>query len=556
MTAPEWTALKRGSTLLEDPMANKGTAFSERERLEFGLDGLLPPTIETLDQQAARAYETFSDYPSDLAKHVYLRALQDTNEVLFYKLIVGHLEETLPIVYTPTVGLACQRFSHMYRRHRGLFLSYPHRHRLVELLRNRPHREVDAIVVTDGERILGLGDQGAGGLGIPIGKLSLYTAIGGIHPARTLPIVLDVGTNNPERLNDPEYIGWRNERIDGDGYFDFVDRFVQAVEQELPGTLLQWEDFAKPHARPILDRYRDRLLTFNDDIQGTAAAAVGALTGAVHASGSRMRDQQVVMLGAGSAAIGVADMLRGQMISDGSSDAEARSRIFVVNTGGLLTAHRTDLSRDQQVYAQPEGLFASWVRTSDGAPGLTDVIANVDATILIGLSTAAGAFSEPIVREMAKKTERPIIFPLSNPTSRSEADPADLARWTNGRALLATGSPFPALEINGTQVPIAQCNNIFIFPAIGLGVVASRATRVTDAMMRAAATALGELSPALSQEHAPLLPHISRLRETAAQIAFAVATAAVHDGVAPDANEYELRTRVTRSQWSPEYEPA
>jgi malate dehydrogenase (oxaloacetate-decarboxylating) len=542
-----------GIALLDDPIANKGTAFDAEERRALGLDGLLPPTVETLEQQAVRAYGAFSRYDDDLGKHIYLRALQDTNEVLFYRLIVDHIEEMLPIVYTPTVGLACQQFSHIYRRPRGLFLSYPQRDRLAEILANRPHAKVDAIVVTDGERILGLGDQGVGGMGIPIGKLSLYTAIGGIHPARTLPVVLDVGTNNAERLDDPEYIGWRHERISGDDYFDFVERFVAAVEQELPGTLLQWEDFATPHARPILERYEDRLLTFNDDIQGTAAVVVGAVAGAIQASGSRPRDQRIAMLGAGSAGIGVADMLRRQMVADGLPDAQARRRFYVVDRTGLLTDDRAELSAEQRVYAQPTDVAARWSRTSDGRPGLADVVANVAPTILIGLSTAPGAFSEPIVRSMAASAKRPIIFPLSNPTSRSEADPADLARWTDGRALVATGSPYPPLELDGRRVPVAQSNNVFIFPAMGLGILAARARRVTDGMFDAAARALGELSPAARDPHASLLPAVAELRATTAHIATAVATAAVAEGVAPATSDDELRKRVAASQWTPSY---
>jgi malate dehydrogenase (oxaloacetate-decarboxylating) len=552
MSATEFGVDQRGVALLEDPIANKGTAFDTGERRALGLDGLLPPTIETLGQQALRAYEAFTRYGDDLARHIYLRALQDTNEVLFYKLVADHVEEMLPVVYTPTVGLACQQFSHIYRRSRGLFLSYPHQDRLAQILRNRPRREVDAIVVTDGERILGLGDQGAGGLGIPIGKLSLYSAIGGIHPARTLPVVLDAGTSNRQLLDDPEYIGWRHERITGDAYFDFVDRFVQAVEQELPGTLLQWEDFATAHARPILDRYRDRLLTFNDDIQGTAAVVAGALAGAVRASGSRLRDQRVVMLGAGSAAIGVADMLRRQMAADGVPDAEARRRFFIVDVNGLLTEDRSDLSAEQLIYAQPAVALAGWTRTGR-PPGLTEVVASTAPTILIGLSTAAGAFTEAIVRQMAANTKRPIIFPLSNPTSRSEADPADLARWTDGRVLVATGSPYPPLELDGRQVPVAQSNNVFIFPAVGLGVLAARARRVTDGMLDAAARALGKLSPAASEPHASLLPPVGELRAAAVRIASAVAIAAVNAGVAPAATDGELQDRVGASQWTPHY---
>jgi len=494
-----------GMDLLNRQALNKGTAFTEQERNQLGLNGLLPPHVESLDEQAVRAYEAYKRKDDDLERHIYLRALQDTNEVLFYKLLLDHIEEMTPIVYTPVVALACQQFSHIYRRPRGLFISYPLRDSIPELLRNRPNRDVDVIVVTDGERILGVGDQGAGGMGIPIGKLSLYTLIGGIRPERTLPIVLDVGTNNKERLNDPEYLGWRHERVTGQPYFDFVDQFVQAVKQELPETCLQWEDFATPHARPILQRYRDELLTFNDDIQGTAAVTLGAALGAVKVTGKNLKDQQIVMLGAGSAGIGVADGLRAAMTADGLSEQEARSHFWVVDRNGILHTGRKDLSPEQSVYAQPEAHVTTWPKTSNGQIGLADVIGMIDATILIGLSTVGGAFSESIVREMARKVQRPIIFPISNPTSKSEAKPDDLIQWTEGRALVATGSPFPPVHYAGKTIPIAQCNNIFIFPAMGLGVVASGARRVTDAMMLAAARTLAENSPALKDSSASLL---------------------------------------------------
>ena len=369
----------RGMDLLDSPLLNKATAFSEAERNEFGLHGLLPPQIETLDEQVARAYEAFEKKDTDLERHIYLRALQDTNEVLFYRLLLDHIAEMMPLVYTPTVALACEQFSHIYRRPRGLFISYPLRDSIRTLLRSRPNRGVDVIVVTDGERILGIGDQGAGGLGIPIGKLSLYTLIGGIHPARTLPIVLDVGTNNPERLKDPEYLGWRHERIIGQDYFDFIDQFVQAVKQELPGTCLQWEDFATPHARPILQRYRDQLLTFNDDIQGTSAVALGAILGAVKVTGKSLKNQQIVMLGAGSAGIGVADGLREAIKGEGLSELEARSRFWVIDKDGLLHSGRKDLTAEQKVYAQPENRVAGWPRRSNEHIGLADVIGNIDA---------------------------------------------------------------------------------------------------------------------------------------------------------------------------------
>ncbi len=545
--------IRRGMDLLNRQGLNKGTAFTEEERKEFGLHGLLPPQIETLDEQVGRAYEAYQRKDDDLERHIYLRALQDTNEVLFYRLLLDHIEEMTPIVYTPTVALACEQFSHIYRRPRGVFISYPLRDAIPQLLRNRPNKDVDVIVVTDGERILGIGDQGAGGLGIPIGKLSLYSLIGGIRPERTLPIVLDVGTNNTERLNDPEYLGWRHERIAGQAYFDFVDQFVQAVKQELPGTCLQWEDFATPHARPILNRYRDQLLTFNDDIQGTAAVALGAILGAVKVTGKNLKEQQIVMLGAGSAGIGVADGLRLAMKGEGLSEEEAHSRFWVIDKDGLLHSGRKDLTHEQIVYAQPESRVAGWPRTFNGHVGLGDVIGKVDATILIGLSTVGGAFSEPIIREMARKVERPIIFPLSNPTSRSEAKAEDLIRWTDGRALVASGSPFAPVSYNGRKIPIAQCNNIYIFPAMGLGVVASGARRVTEPMMLAAARTLAGNSPALTDASGSLLPPLPAIRHVAAEIAFAVGMEAQKDGVAPKLSEGELRQRVLKTQWTPAY---
>jgi malate dehydrogenase (oxaloacetate-decarboxylating) len=545
--------IPRGMDLLDTPLLNKGTAFTDEERTQFGLDGLLPPHVETLEEQVVRAYRAYQRKEDDLERHIYLRALQDNNEVLFYRLVLDHIEEMTPIVYTPTVGLACQEFSHIYRRPRGMFISYPQRESIVSLLRNRPNPNVDVIVVTDGERILGIGDQGVGGLGIPIGKLSLYTLIGGIRPERTLPIVLDVGTNNAERLSDPEYLGWRHERVTGDDYFRFIEQFVEAVKQELPETCLQWEDFANPHARPILDRYRDQLLTFNDDIQGTAAVALGAILSAVKVTGKTLKDQQIVVFGAGSAATGVADGLRQAMKQEGLGEQEARSRFWLLNSKGVLHSGRKDLTSEQMIYAQPENRIDGWPRTTNANVGLADVLGKIDATILIGLSTVSGAFSEPIVREMARKVERPIIFPLSNPTSKSEATADDLIRWTDGRALVATGSPFAPVNYGDRKIPIAQCNNVYIFPAMGLGVVAARARRVTDAMMLAAARTLAANSPALKDASAPLLPPLTELRRIAAKIAVAVGIAAQKDSVAAQLPEAELRERVTATQWTPAY---
>jgi malate dehydrogenase (oxaloacetate-decarboxylating) len=536
--------------LLEDPLANKGTAFTEAERSELGLRGLLPSAVETLDQQVARSYEEYQRQPDDLARHINLRALQDTNETLFYRLVLDHVEEMLPIIYTPTVGLACQRFSEIYRRPRGLFIPYPDRDRIGEILRNRPRRDVDVIVVTDGQRILGLGDQGIGGMGIPIGKLSLYTGLGGIDPARTLPILLDVGTDNPERLDDPMYLGCRQHRVGDDDYYGFVDMFVQAVKAELPEVLLQWEDFATPHALPILDRYRDQLLTFNDDIQGTAAVAVAALSAGAGATGSRPREQTVVMLGAGSAGIGVCEQIVRSMVTDGLSEAEARGRIYVVDVRGLLTDDRTDLSPAQRRLAQP----ASRVPGPDGEPAsFAAVVAAVRPTALIGLSTATGAFTEDIVRQMAAHAERPIIMPLSNPTSRSEARPQDLADWTGGRALVATGSPFPPMKVNGRSIPVAQSNNVYIFPGVGLAVTAIRATRVTDPMMTAAATAVSDQAPIRRDPQGMLLPERAKLVDTATAVARAVARAAVDDGVAPKLTGDQIDEAIDRTRWVPRY---
>ncbi len=543
-----------GVRVLEDPLTNKGTAFSEEERSELGLRGLLPAVVETLEQQVRRRYQAYQEQPTDVARHINLRALQDTNEMLFYRLVSDHIEEMLPILYTPTVGLACQRFSEMYRRPRGLFIAYPDRDCIGEILRNRPRRQVDVIVVTDGQRILGLGDQGIGGMGIPIGKLSLYAVLGGIDPARTLPVLLDVGTDNAELLDDPMYLGWRHHRISGADYDDFVDRFVQAVRTELPDVLLQWEDFATPHALPILDRYRDQLLSFNDDIQGTAAVVLAALFAGAAATGSRLRDQTVVMLGAGSAGIGVCEQVVRSMMADGLSEQDARARVCVVDLNGLLTTDRPDLGPAQRRLAQPPGAVPS---REPGQPAdLTDVIDAVHPTALIGLSTACGAFTEEVVRRVAAHAKRPIIMPLSNPTSRSEARPQDLADWTEGSALVATGSPFAPMQVGDASIPVAQCNNIYIFPGIGLAVTAVRATRVTDAMMIAAAAAVGDAATIRHDPHGTLLPDLAQLADIATVVAAAVARAAVADAVAPALTDAQIDQAIHRTRWMPRYPTA
>jgi malate dehydrogenase (oxaloacetate-decarboxylating) len=541
-----------GVRVLEDPLTNKGTAFSEEERFELGLHGLLPSTVETLEQQVRRRYQAYQEQPTDIARHINLRALQDTNETLFYRLVSDHIEEMLPVLYTPTVGLACQRFSKIYRRPRGLFIAYPDRDRIGEILGNRPRREVDVIVVTDGQRVLGLGDQGIGGMAIPIGKLSLYAALGGIDPARTLPVLLDVGTDNAELLDDPMYLGWRHRRLAGADYDDFVDRFVHAIRAELPGVLLQWEDFATPHALPILERYRDQVLSFNDDIQGTAAVVLAALSAGAAATGSRLRDQTVLMLGAGSAGIGVCEQVVRAMAADGLSERGARARIFVVDINGLLTTDRPDLSPAQRHLAQPPAAVPG---TEPGRPaGLTDVIDAVHPTALIGLSAAGGAFTELLVRRTAAHAKRPIIMPLSNPTSCSEARPQDLAGWTDGRALVATGSPFPPVRLGGASIPVAQCNNVYVFPGVGLGVTAVRATRVTDAMMTAAAVAVGDAATIRHHPHGTLLPDRAQLAGIATAVARAVAKAAVADAVAPALTDDQIDQAIDRTRWRPRYQ--
>lgn len=544
----------RGRELIDEPLYNKGTAFSEAERSALGLYGLLPPHVESLDEQVSRAYEAFTAIEADVDRHVYLRSVQDTNEVLFYRLVIDHLAEMMPIIYTPTVGAACQQFSEIYRRPRGLFLPYPHRDLLEEMLRNYGSDDIEAIVVTDGERILGLGDQGTGGMGIPIGKLSLYVACGGIHPKKTLPIVLDVGTNNEERLKDPHYIGWRHERIVGDDYVAFVDAFVAAVKRVWPHVLLQFEDFAFQHATPLLERYRDQLCMFNDDVQGTASVALGTLFSAVAAAGTNLRDQTVAILGGGSAGCGIAEQIVAAMVEEGLSDREARDRLFIVDRPGLLHDGMSGLPTFQQQLAQPQARLDGWTRSGpDGGITMLDVANQAKPNILIGVSGQPGLFTEDILRAMASHTERPIVFPLSNPTSRMEAAPADVLRWTEGRALVATGSPIAPVSYDGRTFPIAQCNNTYIFPAVGLGVIASGAARVTDEMMRAAARALGESAPASQDPHGALLPPLPDIRSVTRDLAAAVGRIAQDQGHAPKSSPEALRKKIDDHFWEPAY---
>lgn len=534
-----------------NPLLNKGTAFSLPEREKLGLLGLLPPHVETIETQIDRAYAAFEREETPLDKHIYLRGLQDDNEVLFYALLVRHLPEMMPIIYTPVVGDACKQFSEIYDHPRGLILSYPERDRIDEILENAILPSVEAIVVTDGERILGLGDQGAGGMGIPIGKLSLYTAAGGIKPSVTLPVVLDAGTNNNERLEDPLYIGWRNERISGDDYFEFVDLFVQAVKQKWPNVLLQFEDFAQQHAAPLLARYRDQLCAFNDDIQGTAAVTAGTLLAASNVTDIPLKDATIAFLGAGSAGVGIAEQLVQLMVRQGLSETEAHGRVYMVDRNGLLTDAMTNLLPFQKQIVQPFSKVGSW---SDGEISLLDVINQAKPNILVGVSGQAGLFSEEIIRAMAGHTEHPVVLPLSNPTSRIEAVPEDIIHWSDGRALVATGSPFDPVAYNGKTHQIAQCNNSYIFPGMGLGVLASGARRVTDGMFMAAAEALATLSPAKSDRTASLLPDVGDIRTVSKSIAFAVGQQAQSDGVAPKSTKEDLKAAIDAKFWTPHYE--
>lgn len=544
-----------GYELLNDPLLNKGTAFTEAERDQFELHGLLPPNVATLDEQVSRRMEAFRALNSDLERHIFLRGLQDSIEVLFYALLVRNLADMLPVIYTPTVGLGCQEFSHTFRKPRGLFLSLPHQDRIERILTNPRFDRVEAIVVTDGERILGLGDQGAGGMGIPIGKLSIYTACGGLDPATTLPIMLDVGTDNPQRLADPLYVGWRHERVRGTAYDGFIEAFVRAVAARWPHVLLQWEDFARGNATRLLARYRDRLCTFNDDIQGTAVVAAGTLLAATHVTKRPLRDHRIAVLGAGSAGIGISSLLFDAMRAAGLPEAEARSCFYLLDRDGLLVEGVKGILDFQQPFVQPRAAVADWRLEQSDRISLIDVARNARPTVLIGVSGQPGAFPESAVRAIAESVPRPVIFPLSNPVSRSEATPDDLMAWTEGRAIIGTGSPFPPIRRDGLTMRVDQTNNAYAFPGIGLGAVAVRARRISDGMLMAAVRALAELSPARQDGNANLLPPITELREVSWGVALAVARAAQTEGLAELSSRDALEACIRAKMWKPVYRP-
>ena len=545
----------RGRAVLTDPRLNRGTAFTLAERQALGLVGLLPQAVVTQDQQAARVYEQFRSQPTALEKYVSLASLRDRNEVLFYRLVTEHLAEILPIVYTPTVGTAIQHYNAEYRRPHGVYLSVDEPGDIERSLcaAGLGPEDVDLIVATDGEAILGIGDWGVGGIDIAVGKLVVYTAAGGIDPARVLPVMLDVGTDRQDLLDDPGYLGNRHKRVDRDAYDAFIDAYVQTASHLFPNALLHWEDFGTANAHRILDRYRDRVFTFNDDIQGTGAVTLAAVLAGVAASGRPLREHRVVVFGAGSAGVGIADDLQAALVADGLSQAEATARIWCVDRYGLLTDDQ-DTLRDFQVrYARPAAETKGWAHEADqGGVTLAEVVDQVRPTILIGTSGRGGAFTEQVVRAMAAHTDRPLILPMSNPTDLAEATPADLLDWTEGRALIATGSPFDAVEREGTSYQIAQANNALIFPGLGLGAIVARATRITDAMLAAAAGAVAERVDA-GTPGAPILPPVPELRETSVAVAVAVARVAAEGGVAGARVGDDIEERVRAAMWQPVY---
>lgn len=541
--------------LITNPILNKGTGFTKQEREEFNLFGLLPPEESHIADQRARSYAAFKNKNSDLEKYIYLRDLQDSNETLYYSLLNEHITEMMPIVYTPIVGDACINFSHIYRRPRGIFIAYPYRDRIDQILANPRFDKVKAIVVSDGERILGLGDQGAGGMGIPIGKLALYCACSGIHPSATLPILLDTGTNNTELMKDPLYIGWRHERIRGKEYDDFIAAFIKALKKRFPHILLQWEDFALQNATRLLDTYRTQLCTFNDDVQGTAAIATGTLLSAVQVTGIHLREQRIVIVGAGSAGCGIAELIVHAMIDDGITEKEARDRIYMIDRNGLLVEGMTGLLPFQQKLLKSKQAIANWQCESKDMVSLKDVIKNLHPNALLGVSGQVGIFTEELIREMAAHVAQPIIMPLSNPITHSEAVPTDLMLWTDNRAVIGTGSPFGNIIKNGKPFRVDQTNNVYIFPGMGLGLIAVKAKQVSDKMFMAAAKALASCSPAKHDPQANLLPPLTEVREVSYKVALAVAREAVNSNLADFLTDADIEKNIKSHIWEPTYIP-
>ncbi|MFV1969876.1 MAG: NAD-dependent malic enzyme [Acidimicrobiia bacterium] len=543
---------KSGDALLNDEFLNKGDAFSRDERTVFGLTGLLPDHVASIDEQLLRVRVQFDSKTRDIDKNVYLNALMDRNETLFYRFVLENLEEVVPVIYTPVVAKACSHWSRIYRKANGLYITPRDRGRIAELLVARPVERPPVIVVTDNERILGIGDQGAGGMGIPIGKLALYTAAAGIHPGRCIPISIDVGTNNSELLDDPLYVGYRQPRLRGKEYDDLIDEFVDAVRTVFPGALLQWEDFANRTSFGNLDRHRKRITSFNDDIQGTAAMVVGGLIAATRSIETSFNDHKVVIVGAGSAGHGIRAQIARAMAAAGADIEKAKSQIFVLDSRGLVTSDRTALSDIKADLATPAEVVADW----DGIEGpysLLDVVSHVQPSVLIGVSGRAGLFTEDVITALGETCERPIVMPLSNPTSHTEVTPANAILWTGGRAIVATGSPFSPVEYEGETHRIGQANNVFIFPGMGLGVITVRAREVTDGMFLAAARALAdETGPELVAQ-GQLYPNIADVRDVSRSVALAVARTAIEEGVADQVDD--LEAAIDAEMWTAQYLP-
>ncbi len=543
----------RSKDILNDPLLNKGSAFTQKERDAYKLNGLLPYHISTLEEQVQRRYGNFCEHTTPIAKFEFLGALQNRNEVLFYRLVLDHITEMLPLIYTPTVGDVSLKYSSLYRDHRGIFISYPLQDKIEEIINSLPQNEVDVIVITDGERILGLGDLGMGGMAIPIGKLALYTLFGGIHPARTLPVLLDVGTNNQACLSDPLYLGWRHPRITGKEYDDFVELVIQAIHKRYPNVLLQWEDFAKPHAQPLLDKYRRRLTSFNDDIQGTASVVLAAILSAVKALKTDLKSQRILVFGGGSAGMGICHHLVEALKAEGLSEAEACRRFYIVDIHGLVHTRLSGIDEAQKRFARPTDEVALWSVPDPARITLLDTVKHMMPTILIGVSGQRNAFTKELVHLMEQHVPRPIILPLSNPTSCSEAHPHDLLLWTSGNALIATGSPFPPAEYHGRLFPIPQCNNVYIFPGVGLGVIASKASFVSDQMFIKAAQVLSDHAPLLKNPQGSLFPALEDLRKVSRAIGIEVGMMAIQQGHAPPTAREELAKTIDRTMWTPAY---
>jgi malate dehydrogenase (oxaloacetate-decarboxylating) len=544
-----------GKPLLTTPQLNKGTAFTNEERKEFGLLGKLPHRVETLDEQVKRAYLQYSSYTTRLQQNIYLNNLHDKNQVLFYKLLHRHLGEMLPTIYTPIVGTAVKRFSLEYRQPRGLYIAHSDKNQIEEIIKNRSNPEIDVIVVTDGEGVLGIGDQGIGGMDIPVAKLMVYCLCGGIDPTRTLPVFLDAGTNNQDLLNDPMYLGCRHPRISGAAYDDFIASFVHEIHKQFPNAFLHWEDLGRGNARRILDQFQNELCTFNDDIQGTGAVTLAALLSACEVTGSKLQDQRIVVFGAGSAGTGISDQIIDLLVRDGLSIEEAHQRFWLIDRQGLLLSNDSDLTEAQKPYARDPHEIAKWHINEKQHPSLTDTVRHVKPTILIGCSAQPGSFSQDIIETMTKTCARPIIFPLSNPDEKCEAKPADILTWSQGKALIATGTAFAPVEYHNRMVQIAQCNNALVFPGIGLGVLAVNATKLTKEMILAAAEALCKFAPSKKDSFLPLLPSLDDAQAVAKAIAVAVAQSAIDSGYAQKNQDADLKKVVNELFWEPRYLP-